>query len=350
MARGKSSNSVKSKGGYGELKHMWEKDVELVTFPAETLIQIRIVGSLYVMARHWIRTSKRKAFPQWCTRFNSETEEFDKDWVCPACADFNIGAPKYLIGTCIVRSIQKRGDNPVRVFVLPISVNSEFDNIIEMLGVPIEDEEEGVNIGIKYRPKESGSKRWGVVHGKSAPLTDREKKYNYPNLDPILPDFSDEEVQLSWADQISEVLTSNKYYIEQKTDDIPLEDPWKAFGIRKNGEPWTRFPDLVLFEQQIDPQQQKGGTPKSSTSMKKPTIDRRTPAQSSYKTSSSGLEDLMDDNDEEDVSSSPAVQTPKKKIYKKPKCYGKYDGSAKCLQKCPPPIRKKCQQEGANPI
>jgi hypothetical protein len=347
MARGKSSRNVKSKGGYGDLKHMWEKEVELILFPADKLVSIRLVGPLYILARHWIRTSKRKAFPQWCTRFDSDIEDFNKDWECPACKDFDMGAPKYIIGNCIVRSLQKKNDaNPVRVFVLPISVNSEFDNIIEMLDVAIEDEDEGVDIGIKYRPKESGSKRWGVTHGKQGALTAEELDYEYYDLESIIPDFSDEDTRNSWSEQIQSVLISNKYYVKQISDDIPLEDPWKAFAIDRNGERWTAFEDLVIFEQQMDKQAQKGGTPKGKASGQ--SRDRRAAGSPSrkFKSSSTDLDDLMGD---EEPAASPEPAKSKKKL-KKPQCFSKYDGSEKCLKKCHPKIRKRCQQVSNSPI
>ena len=113
----------------------WEDEVQWLDFPDNKLVLIRLHGTVTVLARHWIKTLSGKIFPQWCPKFDSVSEEFLSKRVCPDHDDFDDKAQKMLVGNCIVRSLQDRGeDNPVRGFMLPHAVNDDIMSIYQLLG------------------------------------------------------------------------------------------------------------------------------------------------------------------------------------------------------------------------
>jgi len=227
----------------------WEDDVEWVQFPDGKQILIRVVGDVEVLARHWIKTLSGKTFPMWCPQLNSEEEKFDSKRPCPAHDDFDEKAQKVLVGNCIVRSLQERGDdNPVRGFMLPHAVNDDIVAITEIIKSDPADPEKGVDLAVRYNSKTPGNKKWGIQRGDTTPLTKKEKAYNFYDFPNLAPNFKDDEVVAQYAKAMKEAMARNKYYVVQEQR-VPegARNPFKFFKGDANGRPWHEFKELVAF-------------------------------------------------------------------------------------------------------
>jgi len=243
---GKPLSSVKP---WNEEKK-WEDEVEWLVFPENKQILVRVVGDVVVLARHWIKTLTNKTFPAWCPQFDSQQEIYDSKRPCPAHDDFSEKSQKVIVGKCIVRSLQERGDdNPTRAFMLPHAILDDFNAISEIIKCDPADPEKGVDLAIKFSPKAQGNKKWGAQRGDTTALTKDELKYDYPKLEEgVIPDFSDPEIAAQYAKSMKTSMARNKYYVVQE-ERVPegARDPFKFFKGSDQGKPWHHFPELVDF-------------------------------------------------------------------------------------------------------
>lgn len=263
--KGKRSTEVK---GY-QNEPSWEDDLEIYQFPAGRLVTVRIFDPMFILARHWIPTQSKllpgtkpnkkqqvKSFPKWCVSFDSDAETFLPDRYCPCHDDFGMKATTQIYTQAIIREMQERGDaNPVRALCFPSSlVNKAFKDIAEINGsIPVEDDEKGVDVAIKYNPKANVFDIWSIQRVERTPLTDADvsviDRYAV-DLEQIAPDFFDEETYQSYMKSMRESLVRNKYYVKLDRPIRGNKNPWPFFAADTEGKPWHEFPELADYERQ----------------------------------------------------------------------------------------------------
>lgn len=235
----------------------WEDAADWLEFPDNKQIMIRVFGDVTVMARHWISTLSGKRFPMWCPQLDGIEEQYISSRPCPLHDDFDERSQKVMIGNCIVRELQERGDpNPVRAFMLPHAVNDDLQDICEVINADPGDVQDGVDLAVRYNSQAVGNKKWGIQRGNNTPLTKTEQRYRHYNFDAICPDYSDDEVAQHQAKTMRVALARNKYYVVQEQQ-VPrnARDPYKYFKGDVRGKPFTDFADLVAARNEREGQE-----------------------------------------------------------------------------------------------
>lgn len=348
----------------------WTRDLNQFNFMSKEngnkLKQFRLVGGMYIMARHWLKTQSGKAFLTYCTLFDGTSQDPNTEWQCPTCRDFGDRPQLIIIVNAIDRDSQVKGDrNPIVTLILPhLGFYSTLLNIAKMNGDhPVEDIKYGKDLGIMFLPQEKGNKKWNIINGERTPLTEVELNYDYPDLETIIPDFNDTVVRQQWYDQNYKSLVNNMYYIRQTQVDILPSSPWASFAKDFKGVPWTTFPELVLFEQsKPDQRYRKLGTPVVRTNVQKHEYMSlgQQDAGSTPEQNARTMSQILDDEDENfdlhssDVPANPAPApapvpppqppSPPAQKRKPPQCYfdKEYGKHAACNTTCPNNLRNAC--------
>jgi hypothetical protein len=350
-------------------EHKWQDDIDKwVEFPDGKMVLLRIVGPVEILARHWIDTLKGKVFPAWCPKLDSETEEYQDNRYCPAHDDFEDKPQKVIVGNCIIRSKQERGDdNPIEAFMLPHACNQDIQNIMTLIKADPSDPEQGVDLAVLYDKKAQGNKKWSIQRGDRTPLTDKEKGYKLYPISKLMPNFQDPEIAALYAKQMKESMARNKYYVlptQRVTENT--RDPFKCFKGDPNGKPWTEFKVLVDYRNE-----QTGGKHETTSADdgKEEVIDEQPeqpideqPAKTEpaeEQPASAKAQEESKPDPKPDTKPEPTKEKasgfvhPDKAIGTKnhdshgtvPECFAQYDGTLKCHQ-CP--ARLQCIDETAD--
>ena len=232
----------------------WLEGQEMVKFEGVKSLDIRPVGPLMAMARHWPKSIKTGTTcpPCYCPRFDMATQKFDTNKPCPLHEDFEDKAQKVLIFSCIVRQWQtgkKAKQNPVGVLVLPGSLQGDLVSIVGINKADISDYDKGCDLRVTYDKDAPGPKKWSVQRADRTPLNDDERDYDVPDLDAKAPDFGDAAFTADYVKSLKVKMAKWGYYVK------PLNNGkagWDAFKKSVDGQPYKQFPELSADGSALD--------------------------------------------------------------------------------------------------
>jgi len=331
----------------------WEDEAEWVEWPDGKQVLVRVVGTVTVLAQHWIDTMSGKRFPVYCPKFDGDDERYVDHRYCPMHDDFAERSNKIIVGNCIVRHLQERGDpNPVRGFKLPHSVNEDLLNIMEIIGSDPADPDGGVDLAIRYNKAAAGARRYGIQRGNASPLTAAERQYTYYDFDVICPNYSDPDQADAQARKVKTAMARNKMYVVQEQQIPPnATNPFNYFRGDVNGAKFTDYPELVQYKNEKLGSERYtvtnrsavpsvGAAPRgpvvtgASTSSTTPSFTPTTPAATPAPVSEQAQLDALFTPTPAVAATpvnAPSIPTIQHEQYGEvPECFGKFDGTDKC--------------------
>jgi len=225
MAKGVDLDDVPTNSG--DKRPRVGEIVDLVEFPHDKWVTVRLQGKAFVYGTHWVTTLKRDKktegrFPTPCLAFDPETGQQDSTKKCPWCKDASgkVGFRRDTFMNAIVRSKQRNAepaetptkaerrtgfkDKNSETFtiwgVVPLgptlithmkdlkSLNTvEDEESGETKAYAVSDIKYGRDVIIKFDKDEKGAKMWAVQGGDRKPIKKSEMAYLQWDLSNLVP-------------------------------------------------------------------------------------------------------------------------------------------------------------------